>query len=792
MTNWGRTWGGGDVGEAQRCIWASLALYFNLKKYKNPTSKATSCTLSITPPHTKNMASSSHSHGAPRKVAVAVATSNKDAADAAKRDSLVWKHFEQIEKTKGTNYHAKCLVCSKQFRNMGATRARAHLAGVQGCNVAVCKGPEFDDDGEPLTDYTDEEFKQLRLAMLELHESRGEISERNGKRVEFGHVRGHAPPTAKRANYGGPTPWRASSGSSQPTIKETLEAGQCKLADQAICRFFYGNNIAFKPSESLTFREMVHEVAAAGPGYVFRGAKHLRSDGITDEKQRLMAANAEVRSTVLDDYGCTVVGDGKLDCASNALLNFLAVHAKGVEHLDTFNAADVTKKTGVFLRVLTGAYLCEDDYDPDDGEDAVQGSDDEDDDLPVMDLLKIDTKVRLNKDIHKIAAKHVVQVIFDGAAACRKALRLLKKKYPHLFTSVDTTHSLDLLLLDMGGVEWISEIVASVKELVILVKNHDAPRGALRAQTHLKLKMPADTRFKFVHTMLARVVLLKDHLIATFAAPQFRNWAADQKGDMKLQIVELRAKLNDDDWWAEIDDALAVMDPVVKMLTATDTHRAMAHTIYASMCHLSQQYEDEGDIAEKGVTSTKLASVRGLVAARWEYMHSAIHSVGALLNSILWSDPVQDWSLLQRNPEIKKEWMEALEQFFPGDLQSQQKANASLRQFWHREGIFSRPLVIQEARDIEPREFWYEYGWDHPELQLMGCRVTSQPASMTSAERNWKDHSEIHCSKRNRLLPETARDLVFVKHSLRLQEAVHVWQKESKLAAIEDSSDEDE
>ena len=56
---------------------------------------------------------------------------------------------------------------------------------------------------------------------------------------------------------------------------------------------------------------------------------------------------------------------------------------------------------------------------------------------------------------------------------------------------------------------------------------------------------------------------------------------------------------------------------------------------------------------------------------------------------------------------------------------------------------------------------------------------------MTVAEKNWKDHSEIHCARRNRMKPEKTRDLVFASTSLRLQEQAHKIQKEKNKPAGE-------
>ena len=118
---------------------------------------------------------------------------------------------------------------------------------------------------------------------------------------------------------------------------------------------------------------------------------------------------------------------------------------------------------------------------------------------------------------------------------------------------------------------------------------------------------------------------------------------------------------------------------------------------------------------------------------------------------------------------MKKAWIEAVKRFFPGDVQSQRKAGTSLRKFWEKDGIFSSELVWADAQSDEMDDcaFWDEYGFEDPELQTMGRKILAQPTAMTSAERNWKEHDDVHCEERNRLKPKKARDLVFVAASLR-------------------------
>jgi hypothetical protein len=79
-------------------------------------------------------------------------------APPSQRDDFIWKHFDQICKRKGTNWHAKCLVCLKIFQSINANKAHAHIAGIRGQDVAICQGPNEDDE---MCDYTEKEFELL-------------------------------------------------------------------------------------------------------------------------------------------------------------------------------------------------------------------------------------------------------------------------------------------------------------------------------------------------------------------------------------------------------------------------------------------------------------------------------------------------------------------------------------------------------------------------------------------------------------------------------------------------------
>lgn len=87
-----------------------------------------------------------------------------------------------------------------------------------------------------------------------------------------------------------------------------------------------------------------------------------------------------------------------------------------------------------------------------------------------------------------------------------------------------------------------------------------------------------------------------------------------------------------------------------------------------------------------------------------------------------------------------------------------------------------------------------------PELQYVAIRVLAQVSSACSCERSWSIFDFTRSKKRNRLLPDRARDLVFVFSNLHLVDKVEAadycetvieWQERSSSSG-EDEGEEDE
>ena len=69
------------------------------------------------------------------------------------------------------------------------------------------------------------------------------------------------------------------------------------------------------------------------------------------------------------------------------------------------------------------------------------------------------------------------------------------------------------------------------------------------------------------------------------------------------------------------------------------------------------------------------------------------------------------------------------------------------------QGAFSRPSALENAKEMEPSQWWTIYGKHVPLLASLAQHVLSQPAAASAAERNWSvywyRYRQIHTQHRS-------------------------------------------
>eukprot|EP01018_Ginkgo_biloba_P005847 Gb_09243 [translate_table: standard] len=113
--------------------------------------------------------------------------------------------------------------------------------------------------------------------------------------------------------------------------------------------------------------------------------------------------------------------------------------------------------------------------------------------------------------IESVGPSNAVQVITDNARVCKAAGLLVEARYDHIFWTPCAMHSLNLILKNIGNIEWIKKIINEAKEIEMFITNHHMAQVIYRQFTSLELLKVVE-RFASHFIMLRRLLEVKSSL----------------------------------------------------------------------------------------------------------------------------------------------------------------------------------------------------------------------------------------------------------------------------------------
>ena len=193
------------------------------------------------------------------------------------------------------------------------------------------------------------------------------------------------------------------------------------------------------------------------------------------------------------EIGCTIMSDGWTDQRNRTLISFLVSCPKGTMFLKSVDASD---------KVKSAQLICE----------------------------------MMEEVVQEVGEQHIVQIISHNVANYMAAKRLFELRHPTIFLSSCSAHCIDLMLEDIGKLEWIQVVVEKAKSITKYVYNHTTVLSTLRIYTEGKeLIHPGVTRFVTNFISLQSVVEQKVNLKRMFLGPE---WMAS-KHSKTLEGIEI-------------------------------------------------------------------------------------------------------------------------------------------------------------------------------------------------------------------------------------------------------------
>jgi hypothetical protein len=368
---------------------------------------------------------------------------------------------------------------------------------------------------------------------------------------------------------------------SQPTIDAKWKKMEREVAWECIARWWYDADIPFNAAKSVYYQTMLDVVASCGSGFKGPGYEDIRGNLLKNEVERVKEYLTEFKES-WSKTRCTIMSDGWTDQRSRTILNFLIACPKGTMFLKSVDASDQVKDANLLFCFL-------------------------------------------DEVVEEVGVQNVVRVITDNAANYVAAGRMLEEKHRTIWWTPCAAHCLDLMLEDIGKIDWVKKTMEQGKSITRYIYNHSWVLNLMRKNTDgRELVRSTITRFATNFLTLQSMIDQKSNLRKMFSCDE---WNASQ-WSKKAEGKEVVEKVYEKAFWKQAEEIVLFSAPLVKVLRMVDGDKPAMGFVYEAMDQAKEAIKE----AYQGKRQKYLPLWR-IIDERWnKQLHRPLHAAGYYLN----------------------------------------------------------------------------------------------------------------------------------------------------------------
>ncbi|CAL0301455.1 unnamed protein product [Lupinus luteus] len=644
-----------------------------------------------------------------------------------------WKHVQMFKN--GEKVMLKCIYCLKMFKGGGIHRIKEHLACQKGNASTCCRVPhdvrlsmQQSLDGVVVKKRKKQRIEEeivsvapLATAVHNTVANQVDVSEgfqsigvqnsvEHNSSMLLNHIEGVSKGVERRKKL------RASKNYTKSDAATEKNAVFLKKVDSrihmAIGRFLYDIGAPFDAVNSIYFQEMVEAIASGGSGIERPSRQEIRGWVLRNSVEEVKNDIDRCKMT-WGRTGCSILVDQWSTDSGRTLLCFLVYCPEGIVFLKSLDATEI---------MASSEYLFE--------------------------LIK--------QVVEEVGVGQVLQVITSGEEQYAAAGRQLTDTFPTLYWSPSAAHCIDLILEDIGNLEWIGAMIEQARSITRFVYNHSAVLNMVRRYTlGNDIVDPSISRFATNFTSLKRMVDLKHNLQAMVTSQEWMDCPYSKK-TAGLDMLDC---LSNQTFWSSCEMIVRLTAPLLRVLriAASEMRPAMGY-VYAGM------YRAKEAIKRELVKREDYTVYWNIIHHRWERLwYHPLHAAGFFLNPKFFYSIQGDM-----HNEILSGMFDCIERLVP-DTRVQDKITKEINLYKTAAGDFGRKMAVRARDNLLPSEWWSTYGGGCPNLSRLAIRILSQTCSVVSCKRNQIPFEQT-MNTRNHIERQHLTDLIFVHHNLRLRQ----------------------
>lgn len=605
----------------------------------------------------------------------------------------IWEVCEKLPPDSRGHVRWMCPFCQSMFKSYNATKARAHVAKLQGADIAPCKCriPEW-----------------MVLAMRQHVRLKKDRKDKRKRKADLLAAKSEdmtellALRRKRQAK---------ACGGRHLTIHSSITVAPSAALSSAIAEMIVSEGLPHSLVESQCLKRVIHLARQVPADYMLPPREAISGellDAISSKyKARIMALVQRCGS----EYGWSLLSDSG---GVSHQLPLISTFAGIPDDAFLVEALDCTNRMS------------------DDGE--------EDDDFLIENSIKC---------IQALSPKSCFLAIFDGAGNEASAGALLEVKFPWLTLIPGSEYVVHMFLKAVCEIREVKQLLdehAIIYNEFTQLAPHQTVLETNSEALSKSVELLVPARVTATHASIHFIVM---HKILRLKAAYQANLISDM--DMTDEHVvsdQAKALIMDESKWRKRYVLCRAVWPWLRLLRTVDSTTASMGILLQACCRaedsLARSRRDI-DAAFNGADEGEYTVYEQIVCAYKEYAPKLKHDwakIGFLTNPMLWNEV----SAYRNHSDLDTAAENVVRKIFHGTHDLESKLTdffSGLREFLGKSGPFSRPFIWNDTKLLKVGEThkWHkQYSTPHkPVFGKVAQIVQAQLTGIGARERNW-DH----------------------------------------------------
>lgn len=492
---------------------------------------------------------------------------------------------------------------------------------------------------------------------------------------------------------------------SQLTLNHIWKSISKEDVDDVVARFFYAEGLNINVVNSPYFYELIKAVASFGPGYESPSVDKLSGSFLIKEKARIEKSLAPVKES-WSQTGCTILCVNCLDCTRGcSCINMFVSSPRGLMFFKAVRVNDGDTLENVFTGAISDAIM-------------------------------------------EVGSTNVLQIILNLGHGSESFESLMMPKFPHIFWSPCTSHSIRQLMENIAELDWIKPIVLYAKGIEQCMLTFQRSSPSVFTQDLKQSSDPLSAKFAPSYYLVHRIFEIKQALQEVVVSEEWKEWKLMTLSEDNISI---EASILGDNFWSRTHLFLQLCEPFVRLLATFNIDKSVMGDVFDWRMRALEA------IRRKGIDDNALNQVEVLLESRWDMYFSPLHAAGYILN------PRYFGKNQAKDKTAMRGWKATLERY-ESDSGARRVLREQLSSYWRVEGSLGDEDAVDCRDKMDPVAWWENFGFETPHLQTLAVKILCQVSSVGICQ-----FSDIPCQEAaNMLKVERVEDLVFVQNNLRL------------------------